>query len=89
MVNLLTLDRKKKKMQHQPSIMYKFRQQSIKHNFRKFKQGRALFPFLREEYQSEAEDKHHVILNMAIRLHIMFSVIQGTRSAVLCQADVL
>lgn len=45
--------------------MYKFRQQLIKHNFREFKPGRALFPFLREEYQSEAEDKHHVILNVA------------------------
>lgn len=32
-----------KKLQHQPSIMYKFRQQSIKHNFRKLSQAELFF----------------------------------------------
>lgn len=62
MVQLPILD--PKKLQHQLLIMYKFRQQSIKHNFRKFKPGRAHPTLLSEEYHSGAEDKHHVILNM-------------------------
>lgn len=51
--------------QCQLSIIYRFRQQSIRHNFRRFKPGRAHLTLLLEECKmSVAEDKHLVILNM-------------------------